>query len=254
MSFSNQTNIKHLALIMDGNGRWAEKQKHKRIVGHVRGAKRALSLIKYCSKTGLKFLSLFALSAENTLLRPKVEIKALTRLLEKIFLKHSLLLQQENIKLNILGDLSVFPSSLQNLCQKICLKTKHHQGLNLIVALNYGGRQEILHAVRKIAQNIKIGSLQPKDIHQKSLPSFFSSSQFPDPDLIVRTGGQFRLSNFYLWSSAYSEFYFTDTLWPDFDKKCLNKALKTFQKTQRRFGGICNIKQNQKFQNRKNIK
>ena len=237
MKQQQHLNIQHLAVIMDGNGRWAEEHKHKRIFGHIQGAKTTRRLIQYCSQLKIPFLSLFALSTEN-IQRPEVEIKGLKNLLEKVFLKHSKLFMEKQIKLCVLGDLSIFSSHLQNLCKQLCEKTKSHQGLNLIVALNYGGQQEILKAVKEIAEEIKKGGLQIKDINEKSLSSFLSSSSFPPPDLIIRTGGQVRLSNFYLWSSAYSELYFTDTLWPDFDKKCLDKALKKFNKTQRRFGRV----------------
>lgn len=237
MKQQQHLNIQHLAIIMDGNGRWAEQHRHKRIFGHIQGAKTTRRLIQYCSQLKIPFLSLFALSTENVQ-RPEVEIKGLKNLLEKNFLKHSQLLMKKQIKLHILGDLSVFSANLQNLCKQLCEKTKNHQGLNLIVALNYGGQQEILRAVQEIAKEVKKDNIQIKDINKKSLSSFLCSSSFPPPDLIIRTGGQVRLSNFYLWSSAYSELYFTDILWPDFDKKCLNKALQNFNKTQRRFGQL----------------
>ena len=222
---------------MDGNGRWAKKHNHNRIFGHVQGAKNTRWIIQYCSQIQLSFLSLFALSTEN-IDRPKTEVKGLKSLLEKVFFKHSALLMKEQIKLHILGDRSVFSFHLQNLCKKLCEKTKNHQGLNLIVALNYGGRQEILKAVQEIAKEIEQNRMQAKHIDEKSLSSFFCSSKFPPPDLIIRTGGQVRLSNFYLWSSAYSELYFTETLWPDFDIECLNKALQNFTAVQRRFGQL----------------
>ena len=232
-----KTNIKHLAVIMDGNRRWAKKKNHKRIFGHVRGAKKARNLIHYCSQLQIPFLSLFTLSPENVL-RPKTEINSLQSLLEKALIKHSDLLIKEKIKLNILGDLSVFSSHLQNLCRGLCEKTKNHEGLNLIMALNYGGRQEILTAVQSISKKIEKGEFKTKDINEKSIAPFIPSLKFPPPDLIIRTGGQTRLSNFYLWSSAYSEIYFTKTLWPDFDSICLNKALKKFNKTERRYGKL----------------
>lgn len=235
--YSNKTSLQHLAVIMDGNGRWAKKCNHGRIFGHVQGAKNTRSFIQHCSQLGIPFLSLFALSTEN-ILRPEQEVKGLKNLLEKVFLKHSHLLMKEQIKLHILGDLSVFSSNLQSLCNNLCEKTKSHQGLNLIVALNYGGRQEILNAVQKVAEKIKRGVLQVKDINETSLSSFLCSSKFPPPDLIIRTGGQVRFSNFYLWSSAYSELYFTETLWPDFDKKRLDEALQSFNHRQRRFGRL----------------
>ena len=235
--FLEQGGLKHLAFIMDGNGRWAERHNRKREFGHIQGAKQARALIKHCSELHIPFLSLFALSTEN-LLRPPKEVKALLNLLEKIFIKHSSLLLKQQIKLHILGDTSAFPASLQSLCHKLCEKTKQHKGLNLIVALNYGGRQEILKGVQKIALEIEQKKRKAKDLNEETLSSFLSSSLFPPPDMIVRTGGESRLSNFYLWSSAYSEIYFTKTLWPDFDKSCLEIALKKFQKTSRRFGRL----------------
>ena len=235
--FLEKGGLKHLAFIMDGNGRWAKKQNRKREFGHIQGAKQARALIKYCSELHIPFLSLFALSTEN-LLRPPKEVKALLNLLEKIFIKHASLLLKQQIKLHILGDLSAFPSSLQNLCHQLCEKTKQHKGLNLIVALNYGGRQEILKGIQKIAKKIEEKKIKAKDINEETLSSFLSSSLFPPPDLIIRTGGESRLSNFYLWSSAYSEIYFTKILWPDFDRSCLETALKKFQKTNRRFGRL----------------
>ena len=234
---SSTRQLKHLAVIMDGNGRWAEQHNHNRIFGHVRGAKTTRWLIQHCSQIQLPFLSVFALSTEN-INRPSTEVKSLKKLLEKIFLNHSDLLMKEQIQLHILGDLSIFSPHLQDLCKTLCEKTKNHKGLNLIVALNYGGRQEILKSVQKIAGEIEQGRMQAKELNEKSLSSFLCSSAFPPPDLILRTGGQVRLSNFYLWSSAYSELYFTDTLWPDFDKTCLDKALKNFTTVQRRFGQL----------------
>ena len=169
---SQKQNLKHLAVIMDGNGRWAEKHNHGRIFGHVQGAKKARSIIHYCSQIKLPYLSLFTLSTEN-ILRPKQEIVGLKNLLEKVFLEHSDLLMKEQIKLQTLGDLSVFSSKLQDLCKQLCEKTKNHQGLNLIVALNYGGRQEILKAVQKIAKKIKENEMQIKDLNGKKIIFFF---------------------------------------------------------------------------------
>ncbi len=222
---------------MDGNGRWAEKQRHSRIFGHVRGAKTAQTIIKYCSQIQLPFLSLFTLSAEN-IFRPKEEVKNLTRLLKKVFVQRTDLLLEEQIQLNILGDLSIFSSDLRELCLSLCKKTKKHKGLRLIVALNYGGRQEILQAVQKIAQAVQQNKIQPQQLDESRWASFLSSSCFPPPDMIIRTGGKVRLSNFYLWSAAYSELYFTDILWPDFSKEDLCKALQNFSSSQRKFGKL----------------
>ena len=220
---------------MDGNGRWAKQRNHARIFGHIRGAQTARSFIQYCSQLKLPFLSLFALSTENVF-RPIEEVNALKKILKKVFLRQSSLLMKEKIRLHILGDLSVFSSDLREVCHGLCEKTKHHRGLNLIVALNYGGRQEILKAVQNLVKEVQKNKIQIEDIDEKLFSSFLPSSNFPSPDLILRTGGDVRLSNFYLWSGAYSEFYFTRILWPDFDKKCLDEALQHFYKTKRRFG------------------
>lgn len=229
--------LKHVACVMDGNGRWAKKQNRTRYYGHVCGAKRARSLIQYCSRIQLPYLSLFVLSTEN-LLRPKNEVQSLIQLLEKLFIKQADFLIKSQIKLHIIGNLSVFSKNLQNLCLDLCEKTKNNQGLNLIIALNYGGKQEILEGVKNLVKDIKNQDTFVKNLNEKKLASYFYSSKFPSPDLIIRTGGESRLSNFYLWSSAYSELYFTKTLWPDFDTKNLQQALKKFQKVQRRYGKI----------------
>ena len=232
---SRKIPLDHLSVIMDGNGRWAEKRGHSRIFGHVQGAKTARSLIKTCARRGLPFLSLFALSAEN-IFRPPAEVTALQKLLEKLFLQRASLLQEEQIRLRVIGDVSVFPLSLRNLINRLCEQTKRHKGLNLVVALNYGGRQEIIQAVKKTAEAVKENRLRTQDIDEKRVSPYFVSSVFPPPDLIIRTGGRMRLSNFYLWSAAYSELYFTNTLWPDFDTEALDAALQDFANTKRQFG------------------
>lgn len=227
--------LDHLAVIMDGNGRWAEQRGHRRIFGHVQGAKTARRVIKICARQGLRFLSLFALSSENVF-RPQAEVAGLQKLLEKVFVKHSSFLMEEQIQLRIIGDVSVFPLALKKLINNLIEKTRQNKGLCLIVALNYGGRQEIIQAVKKVAQAAQKNQLQTKDIDEKRVSSYFESSAFPPPDLIIRTGGKVRLSNFYLWSSAYSELYFTKTLWPDFGTADLSKAFQSFAKTKRQFG------------------
>ena len=229
---------KHLAVIMDGNGRWAESKNHKRFYGHVKGAKRARELVEICSQLKLPYLSLFALSTENFLSRPETEISALQKLLQRIFLKYSDFLLKNQIRLNFIGDLSVFSPQLKKLCHDLSEKTKRNQGLNLILALNYGGRQEILQAFKKLAKEVKENSLKPENLNETRISSFFSSSQFPEPDLIIRTGGEVRLSNFYLWSASYSELYFTRVLWPDFKRKDLSQAFEHFRKVKRRYGKL----------------
>lgn len=236
-SSSSSPSLRHLALIMDGNGRWALKQGRKRIFGHIQGLKVAKAIIPYCSQKGLPFLSLFALSAEN-IHRPSKEVQGLTGLLKKALLSHSKILLKEKIKLSFIGDLSVFSSDLRDICETLCEQTKEHRGMNLILALNYGGRNEICQAVRSLATQIQNKKLKASELDERRISSFFPSSAYPPPDLIIRTGGRVRLSNFYLWSSAYSELYFTKVLWPDFSPKQLEKALASFSPSQRRFGKL----------------
>ena len=221
---------------MDGNGRWAQSKNHRRFFGHVKGAKQAKKIVDICSQLKLPYLSLFVLSTENFLSRPKVEVSSLQKLLERTLLKHSNFLMKQQIKLNFIGDLSVFSSSLQSLCKNLLEKTKNNQGLNLILALNYGGRQEIVEAFKNLTKEIKENSSQI--LTEKKIARVFPSFQFPAPDLIIRTGGKQRLSNFYLWSASYSELYFTKTLWPDFGKENLEKAFDHFKNTQRNYGKV----------------
>ena len=232
-----EQSLKHLAIIMDGNGRWARRRRHSRIFGHVRGAKTACSVICLCARKKIPFLSLFALSAENTL-RPKRELNGLNKLFERIFLKRAGLLTEENIKLHFLGELSFFSEKTQSYLKSLKEKTARHTGMNLIIALNYGGRQEIASAARRLAREAKAGRLDPEKADEKILSSFLDSSLFPPPDLIVRTGGDIRLSNFYLWSSAYSELHFIDVLWPDFNEAHLNHALERYRSARRKFGRL----------------
>ena len=229
--------LRHIAIIMDGNGGWALNRNHHRVFGHIQGMKASLKVIEHCSQIKLAHLSLFALSTEN-LNRSSVEVENLKKLLRKAFQKYSAILFQHQIRFHTLGDLSVFPKDLQKQCKNLQHQTQSHQGLNLIIALNYGGQQEILKAFQKalnfyLRSNEKEGALDEKQIN-----SFFPSSRFPPPDLIIRTGGQLRLSNFYLWSAAYSELYFSQKAWPDFKAQDLDRAIEEFYKRKRHYGRI----------------
>lgn len=231
------SSLRHLAIIMDGNGTWAESRKHERFFGHVKGVRAGLEIIKYCAEIKIPVLSLFALSAEN-LQRPEKELKNLFKLLEKVFKKQSAFLFQKDIRLAFLGNLSKLPSSIQELCSHFEKKTKDHKGLKLIIALNYGGRQEILRAFKKAYTYGLKKALPPEEMEDEKIKSFFPSSGYPDPDLMIRTGGERRISNFYLWSLAYTELYFTKTLWPDFNSENLALILKDFSQRKRLFGKI----------------
>ena len=218
---------------MDGNGNWAKKQGQKRFFGHIQGMKNTLKILEHCSDLKIPYLSLFVLSAEN-LDRPLVEVKALKNLLKKALNQYTDILFKKQISFHFIGDVSVFSQEIQDRLQEIKEKTRQHQGLHLILALNYGGRQEIQQAFDQ-ALNYCLKSKQ-KHLDKKNWLDFFPSSKYPPPDLIIRTGGQLRLSNFYLWSSAYSELFFTQKLWPEFSSKDLDQILQNFYKRNRRFG------------------
>lgn len=223
---------KHLAIIMDGNRRWAEQNKHFFAIGHSKGSKTAKNIILECKKLKIPYLTLFTLSTEN-ISRPQVEVSALIQLFEQSLKKNAKFLVEENIKLEILGDSLFLPHKTKELLNSIKKDTSQNTGMTLILALNFGGRWDILQGVKKLLDDDKN---QNQELTEESLASYLPSSQFPAPDLIIRSGGHLRMSNFYLWSAAYSEFYFTDCLWPDFDSKTLHKALEQYSKTERKFG------------------
>ena len=237
MQSASPNSLRHIAIIMDGNGRWARRRGHQRVFGHIRGARRAREAVQTCSEMEVPFLSLFAFSTENTL-RPKEEIKFLVKLFEKILLEQKSLLKTLNVRLHLLGDISFFPKSVRDCLSTLVSQSKKNKGLNLILALNYGGRQEIVEGMRKMAEETQKRPIDPKDIDEAFTDRLFPSSLFPPPDLIIRTGGETRLSNFYLWSAAYSEIHFTKTLWPDFNRVHLNQVIQKFFTKERKFGSI----------------
>ena len=218
---------------MDGNGNWAKKQGEKRVFGHTQGMKNTLKILEHCSKIKIPYLSLFVLSSEN-LDRPLVEVKALKKLLSQALNQYTSILFEKKMSFDYIGDTSVFSQEIQARLQDLKEQTKNHKGLHLILALNYGGRQEIKQAFDQ-ALNYCITNPQ-KEIDKTNWMDFFPSSKYPPPDLIIRTGGQLRLSNFYLWSSAYSELSFSQKLWPEFSPQDLDHILQDFSKRNRRFG------------------
>lgn len=230
---------KHLAIIMDGNGRWAQLRNHPRTYGHIKGTRVAKNIITECSKIGIKNLTLYAFSAENWL-RPKAEVNFLMKLLQRYLKKETENLVKENIKFSVIGNLTNVPKDVLFAIDQALKATSKCTGLHLVFALGYGSRQEITQAVQSIAEKVKSGELNPSDINESTLNSHLETFPMPDPDLIVRTSGELRLSNFLLWQAAYSEFYFTDKLWPDFKKSDLHEALKDYSQRQRRFGRVKN--------------
>lgn len=226
---------KHIAIIMDGNGRWAKKRGLPRLYGHHAGMKSVREVVRASSDTGVGVLTLYAFSTENWN-RPKSEIKGLFHLL-KLFIKKELSgLYKNNVKVNIIGRLSELPIDIVKLVKEATEKTSKNTGMLLNIALNYGGRQEIVDAVNKI---ITEGIY--KKVDEKIFEKYLYTTGLPSPDLIIRTSGENRISNFLLWQSAYSEFYTTETLWPDFKKKNLMEAIFEYQKRNRRFGGVQNV-------------
>lgn len=222
---------RHVAIIMDGNGRWARKRGLPRILGHRAGMKSVKRVIKSASEMGLEYLTLYAFSTENWK-RPAKEVSALMSLLKEYIQIEGENLKKNNIRVNVLGDISKVPADSRAAIEKIVSETAANSGLSLNIALNYGGRQEILRAVNNI---IKDGLCNVDD---KTFSNYLYTRGMPDPDLLIRTSGEYRISNFLLWQMAYTEIYITKTLWPDFDKKELLKALDNFSSRQRRFGGI----------------
>ncbi len=228
---------RHIAIIMDGNGRWAKKRNHQRVYGHIRGAKVAYDIIKSCVELSVENLTLFAFSTENWK-RPQHEVSLLMTLLIKYLKNEQKKLNKYNIRFHTIGNPRLLPKEVQELLIENIESTKNNTGMNLTFALNYGGRQEVIDSVKKIAEDIKHNRLDSSDINEQLINSYLQSAFMPDPELIIRTSNERRLSNFFLWQAAYSEFYFSDKLWPDFSPSDLTKAIVDFNSRNRRFGGL----------------
>jgi len=222
----------HIGIIMDGNRRWAEKRGLTINEGHEAGAKNLEKIINYCLELGVKTLTVYALSTENWRQRTKKEVKGIFKLILQVAKEKKKDYEAKGIKLAVLGEFQAFPRKVARALGEILKIVKVHERLKVNLALNYGGRDEILNAVRKIIQE----KIPLKKLNEKTFSHFLYTSGEPDPDLIIRTAGEVRISNFLLWQMSYSELYFTDTLWPDFDEKELDKAIVEYQKRQRNFG------------------
>lgn len=228
--------LTHLAIIMDGNGRWAQQRGLPRFEGHLAGARRVVELIPFMEKFGIEYITLYAFSTENWK-RSQEEVQYLMNLLADFLDDNLENLCKNRIRLRVTGRLSDLPDFCVRRLNSVMEKTSCYKDRTLILALNYGGRTELTDAVRKIADSVRRGSLQPEDIEEKTISEHLYLPDVPDPDLMIRTSGELRISNFLLWQLSYAEFYFTDTFWPDFDEAELTKALDAFQKRNRRFGG-----------------
>ena len=227
--------FRHLAVIMDGNGRWAKKRDWPRYFGHFRGVKSLRQMVKNCSRFGIPYLTVFAFSTENWK-RSSIEVSVIMKLISRALTRYKEELDRDQIRLHVLGDLEELSRPVRELFYDMVEKTKNNQGLQLIVAVNYGGRREIIRAVRTVSEEVKTGRLKVEEIEEGNFSHYLASSLFPPPDMIIRTGAVSRLSNFYLWSAAYSEIYVSPVLWPDFDEAELVRALEFYRRTQRRFG------------------
>nr|WP_207628909.1 (2E,6E)-farnesyl-diphosphate-specific ditrans,polycis-undecaprenyl-diphosphate synthase [Photorhabdus cinerea] len=227
---------KHVAIIMDGNGRWAKKRGKLRVFGHRAGIKAVRSAVSFAAKHKIESLTLYAFSSENWN-RPEQEVSSLMELF--IFALDSEIksLHKHNIKLSIIGDISRFSERLQERIRRSVKLTADNSGLQLNIAANYGGRWDIVQSVQKITQQVKDNLLEPQDITEELVNNYINLSQQSQVDLVIRTGGEHRISNFLLWQIAYAEFYFTDILWPDFDETVFEGAINAFAKRERRFGG-----------------
>jgi len=225
----------HIAIIMDGNGRWAKQHSLGRVAGHKKGVEAVRNTVTACREIGVKYLTLYAFSAENWN-RPSREVGALMRLLEKFLQLEIKTLQKNNIRLNAIGNLKSLPEGVLKTLNDVIDLTSANSAMTLILALSYGGRDEILDAVKRIARDCAAGKLDAASITKKIISDYLYTEGIPDPDLLIRTSGEYRISNFLLWQTAYTEFYFTDLLWPDFRKEDLFRAIADYQKRERRFG------------------
>ena len=226
---------RHIAIIMDGNGRWAKKRKMPRTAGHAVGAETFRKVATYCKDIGLDYLTVYAFSTENWK-RPQEEVDAIMGLLEKYLLESIEKMERDKVKMKFFGDVSVLSPRLRELIARTEEISTHFEGCQVNICLNYGGRDELVRAMRRYALEVSEG--RANDIDEAGVNSYLYSAGIPDPDLLIRPGGEYRLSNFLMWQSAYSELYFTDKLWPDFDEKEINRAIAAFQRRERRFGGV----------------
>jgi undecaprenyl diphosphate synthase len=227
----------HVAIIMDGNGRWAKKRLFNRIQGHEKGSETVRTVVRTCRELGIHYLTLYAFSTENWQ-RPKVEVEALMALLIRFLRSEKSEMMENNIRLRMIGQLDRLPPKVRESLQESMVATKDNTGMDLILALSYGARAEIVAMVQALAEKIKRGQLEPESITAELVADHLYTREIPDPDLLIRTSGEMRISNFLLWQIAYSEIFVTPTLWPDFSKEELLQILKDFQRRERRFGAL----------------
>lgn len=228
----------HVAIIMDGNGRWAKKRALPRTAGHASGAETFRTIATHCKKLGIPYLTVYAFSTENWK-RPEEEVSSIMQLLEKYLLEAIEEMAKDKIKLCFLGDLSPLSGKLRKLCDETQRISREYESeIQVNICLNYGGRDEIIRAVKACATDCILGKLDPDHITEQDLEQHLYTAGIPDPDMVIRPSGEIRISNFLLWQSAYAEYFFTDVLWPDFNEAEFNRILKEYQNRERRYGGV----------------
>jgi len=227
----------HVAIIMDGNGRWAQRRGLPRIKGHVARTDSVRAIVRACRKAGVKYLTLYAFSSENWV-RPKAEIIGLMRILRRFLTQQEHELHENKVRLRVIGHIDDLPLPVQRELRRVIEVTKDYKEGTLTLALSYGGRVEITDAARKIAEDVRAGKLKPSAIDERKFAEYLYAPDVPDPDLMIRTSGELRLSNFLLWQLSYAEFYITDVLWPDFREKEFEAALQAYAERRRRYGDV----------------
>lgn len=232
----NRVLPRHIAIIMDGNGRWAKKRSLPRSAGHAAGSKNFKTIARYCNKIGLEYLTVYAFSTENWK-RPKEEVDGIMNILRD-YLRDSKNFKDENIKVKFIGDLTALDDDIVELIKESEEGSENATGLKLNIALNYGGRDELVHAIKKIVDKTTDGEIKIDDITECMVSDNLYTAGMPDPDIIIRPSGEYRLSNYLIWQAAYSEYWFSDVLWPDFKPKHLEAAIDDYNKRHRRFGGV----------------
>jgi undecaprenyl diphosphate synthase len=232
----NRVLPRHIAIIMDGNGRWAKKRSLPRSAGHAAGSKNFKTIARYCNKIGLEYLTVYAFSTENWK-RPKEEVDGIMNILRD-YLRDSKNFKDENIKVKFIGDLTALDDDIVELIKESEEGSENATGLKLNIALNYGGRDELVHAIKKIVDKTTEGEIKIDDITEGMVSDNLYTAGMPDPDIIIRPSGEYRLSNYLIWQAAYSEYWFSDVLWPDFKPKHLEAAIDDYNKRHRRFGGV----------------
>ena len=231
------TRPEHVAIIMDGNGRWAQMRGRPRLFGHAAGARRVKEIVRACPDLGVRYLTIFAFSTENWK-RTQTEVAGLMRLFKRYIRREAQALFEENVRVRFIGDRVRLEPALVDLMDGLELMTAGNSGTNLTIALNYGGRDEVTRAARRLAHDVAMGKLNPREVSDETFPRYLDTHVLPDPDLVIRTSGEARISNFLLWQSAYAEYEFIDTLWPDFSPEVFAQVIGRFGQRERRFGAV----------------